>query len=213
VKRALIAITLALAVVLPASAYELNEVLTNIENADKSVNTIRFDFVQNVRFTEMNNENVVKGQATFAKPNRMRIEKTEPDRQVTISDGKTMWVYTPSYKQAWQGSWQGWVKAKAIPPGLVPVGGYVGELRKRFNLSLIPTDSGVRLAAEPKQKDLGYSLEIAVSTVTWMPSETLYRSDSAVVRTALSQVQVNPDVPASDFTFKAPSGVDVIPLN
>jgi outer membrane lipoprotein carrier protein len=162
----------------------------------------------------MGSDTVVSGQALFAKPNRLRIQKKQPDNQLTVSDGKNLWVYNPAVKQVWSGTWQGWIQAKVIPPGLVPVGGYVADLRKRFNLSLSPSSGdGVTLNAEPKHKDLGYSLEITVSTSTWMPSETVYKSDSAVVKTALSDLEVNPDVKEADFVFKAPSGVDVIPLN
>jgi outer membrane lipoprotein carrier protein len=198
----------------PSAAYELDQVLANIERADKSVHAIKFDFVQDVRFVEMGSASVVKGEAMFAKPNRMRIQKKLPDEQLTVSDGKKMWVYNPAFKQVWEGTWKGWVQAKAIPPGLIPVGGYVADLRKRFNLSLAgPAEEGVRLEARPKEKDLGYSLEISVSTATWLPSETVYKSETAEVRTALHEIRVNPDIKDSDFSFKAPSGVDVIPLN
>ena len=211
-----LAVSLALAALFarPAFAYELNEVLANIEQADRSVTAIRFDFTQDVDFTQMGSQSMVSGQATFSKPNRLRIQKKQPDQQLTVSDGKKLWVYNPAVKQVWTGSWQGWVQAKAIPPGLVPVGGYVADLRKRFNLSLSPSSgAGVTLEAEPKEKDLGYSLVIVVSTATWMPSETVYKSDSAVVKTALSAIEVNPPVKDADFVFKAPSGVDIIPLN
>jgi outer membrane lipoprotein-sorting protein len=46
-----------------------------------------------------------------------------------------------------------------------------------------------------------------------MPSSTIFRSDSAVVETALSQVRLNPEVKDATFRFTAPPGVDVIPLN
>lgn len=198
----------------PAFAYELDDVLSKLETADRSVNAIKFDFTQDIHFTEMGSDTNVSGVATFAKPNRMRVEKKKPDQQVTISNGKKMWVYNPAFKQVWEGTWQSWVQAKILPQGLIPVGGYVADLRKNFNLSLSSgEDGGVRLNARPKGKDIGYSLEIQVSTLTWMPTQTTFTSDSAVVKTALSSVEINPAVKDGDFSFKAPSGVDVIPLN
>jgi len=198
----------------PAAGYELEQVLVNLEKADKNVKAIRFDFVQDVRFTEMGASTVVTGQAVFAKPNRMRIEKKQPDEQITVSNGKKMWVYNPAFKQVWEGNWQSWVDAKILPQGLVPIGGYVSDLRKRFDLTLEQNaGEGVRIDAQPKQRDLGYSLEIVVSTATWMPSRTVYKSDSAVVETKLTQIGLNPAVKDADFRFTAPPGVDVIPLN
>jgi len=205
---------LALLVAAPAAAYELNDVLARLEKSDASVTAIRFDFVQSIRFIEMGADTSVQGQAIFAKPNRLRVEKKKPDQQITVSNGKKMWVYNPAFKQVWEGTWQNWVQAKVLPQGLIPIGGYVADLRKNFTLSLDPNEAdGPRLKAQPKVKDIGYSLEILVSTTTWMPSQTVFSSDSAVVKTALSSIEVNPAVKDSDFTFKAPSGVDVIPLN
>lgn len=197
-----------------ASAYELDQVLSNLEKADKAVSSIRFAFVQDVRFTEMGTESVVTGNAVFARPNRLRIEKKQPDQQVTVSNGKKMWVYNPAFNQVWEGSWQSWVDARVLPQGLIPIGGYVADLRKRFDLSLINhPGEGIRLSAEPKEKGVGYSLEVVVSTETWMPSKTVFKSDSAVVETSLTQVQLNPSVKDSEFKFSPPAGADVIPLN
>ena len=210
-KRLLMA-TLLLAA--PAGAYELPDVVKKMEGAEASFKSIGFSFSQEVRFTEMEGKNTVNGTALFAQPNLMRIEKLTPERQLTVSNGKTMWVHNPAFKQVWQGSWKNWVDSSAVPQGLVPISGYMADLKKRFDLAVLPTrDGSVRLQAKPKEASVGYELEFTVSTETWIPSRTVYRSESAVVVTDLTDVVFNPAAGADKFTFKAPAGTDVIPLN
>lgn len=195
------------------SAYELPDVISRMENAEKSFRAIAFSFDQDIRFTAMDATSTVKGRALFAAPDRMRIEKLSPENQLTVSNGKTMWVYNPAFKQVWKGNVKSWVDTSAVPQGLVPVGGYMSDLTKRFDLKLSEAESGVRLEARPKDASLGYALELFVSTTSWIPWKTVYRSDSAVVVTRLSDVAFDPVAGPGQFQFKAPAGVDVIPLN
>jgi outer membrane lipoprotein-sorting protein len=124
-----------------------------------------------------------------------------------------MWVYNPAVNQVWQGAVKSWVDASAVPQGLVPLAGYMGDLQKRFDLSLKEGPAGaVTLVAQPKDPSTGYSLELVVSTDKWIPFRTTYRSDSATVVTKLSDITFNPGPGADKFTFTAPKGTDVIPL-
>ncbi len=196
------------------SAYELPEVVRNMENAEKAFDTISFDFNQAVSFTEMNSTSTVTGRALFSQANCMRIEKLTPEKQLTVANGKTVWIYNPAFKQVWTGSWKGWVGSKAVPEGLVPLGGYMKDLQKKFTLSLAEDPAGgVHLLAKPKDSAQGYEMEFFVSTQSWLPERTIFKSESAVVVTRLTSVELNPKVTDAYFRFKAPSGVDVIPLN
>ncbi len=198
-------------------SYDLDRVLTELQNREKTINVIQFDFKQEINFTQMPNKTVVSGEAVFGKGGKMRITKKEPDQQVTVSDGKKVWVFNPAYKQVWEGSSKKWMDSTVIPKGVLPLNNYVEELRTNFNLkfgSAIEKDSNnIQVIAEPKNKALGYSIEMTVAPDSWLPVKTVYHSDSANVVTYLSKHQVNPDVQDSVFRFSTPKGVDVIPFN
>lgn len=199
------------------AAYDLPNVLAELEKKEKAVQVIKFDFKQEIFFTQMNSRSEVSGGAIFDNTGKFSIEKMSPDKQKTVSNGKKVWVYNPAYNQVWEGTASRWLNSSTIPKGLLPVGKYVSELRQNFILELIETTgvtgSAVGIHASPKHKALNYSMDIFVSTNSWLPLETVYQSDSAKVVTRLINTEVNPEISQSTFHFVAPRGADVIPLN
>ncbi len=194
----------------------LPEVITNMEKSEKDVSILRFDYEQKINFTAIETTSNVSGKAVFGKGGRFRLTKQHPDLQEIVSDGKTLSVYTPSYKQVWKGAWKGWERAAMVPKGFVPVNDFTQELKKNFDLSLAPKnlrDSLVRLNAVPKDRSAGYRLEIGVSSTSWLVEEIRFVTESADVKTFFSKIEVNPADERGDFKLEIPKGVEVIPLN
>jgi outer membrane lipoprotein-sorting protein len=65
----------------------------------------------------------------------------------------------------------------------------------------------------PNDGDLGYQLELKISTENWQLARTSYRSETAEVVTDLSNVEVNPSTSPATFKLDLPKGVEVISLN
>ncbi len=197
-------------------SYSLDQVLIQMENKERSMERIQFKFKQDIQFKEAGLTEKIEGQATFQKPNKMKISKQSPQNQVTISNGISLWVYTPSYKQVWVGKWKDWLHNGSMPQGIIPVENYVEDLKKNFNLSFTEDDDNdnqVHLAASPKEKDKGYELELVISTDSWLPIQTIYRSDSAIVTTSLFSMEQGPRLADDMFTFIPPKGTDIIHLD
>lgn len=199
------------------ASYDLERVLQELQSREDSMTTIQFDFKQEINFTQMGNKTVVTGEALFGKNGRVRIAKKTPDQQLTVSDGKKIWVFNPAAGQVWQGAYKKWVTSSILPKGVVPLNNLVKDLKDNFNLKLGPAGKNpadtVSIIGEPKKKELGYSVGILVNTGSWLPVETTYHSESADVVTTLSGHHVNPLTSESTFRFTAPKGIDVIPFN
>ncbi len=192
----------------------LPDVLSHLESKEKSIHSIQFQFEQDILFSQTGQSAHVEADAFFGKNGRLRVQKRQPDQQVTVSDGKTVWVYNPGPNQVWQGAAKNWLKAGWMPKGLVPLNGYVAELKKNFSLAVSASDTGtVTLDATPLDLRLGYKLQFVFSTQTWLPTKTIYVSDSARITTSLSNVTINPVDVARQFQFPIPKGATVIPLN
>jgi outer membrane lipoprotein carrier protein len=198
-----------------AAAPTLTEVLSNLESKEQSIQAIQFQFDQDILFSQTGQTSRMAGSALFGKNGRMRVQKSEPDKQMTVSDGKTVWVFNPGPNQVWKGSAKSWLKAGWMPKGLVPLSGYVGELKKNFDLTIAPSSDTARvtLNAAPKDPQLGYQLQFVFDQATWLPQKTIYVSDSARVATSLENVVINPPNAARQFQFAVPKGATVIPLN
>ncbi|OVE76549.1 hypothetical protein BVX98_05660 [bacterium F11] len=197
---------------------DLKDVLFQMEQREENIKTIQFDFRQEVRYVAMESVEKVEGKAVFQHPNKLRIQKEKPESQLTISNGKKVWVYNPSFQQVWVGQSRDWLSDSTLPKGMIPIQDYISQLKKNFHLTVrSPAEKkgkpNVLLLAHPKNVQWGYHLEFSISTETWLPFQTLYVSDSAKIVTHLFNQEVNPKVSTGTFRFKPPKGVDVIPLN
>lgn len=211
-------VTLFISLQIPLHAIELNRVLFKMEQKEVQIDVFQFNFTQNIDFLEMGVKKEVTGSAIFGKEGRMRIAKKDPQEQITISNGKKIWIYTPDFGQVWEGKWKDWVNSETIPRGLVPLHNYVAELEDNFDLSLAKGTetegaSVVFLEARPKVAGPDYELRLSISTETWLPVETMFLSSSARVVTTLSDAKINPTLKNDTFRFKPPPGTDIIPLD
>ncbi|MFN0117316.1 MAG: LolA family protein [Elusimicrobiota bacterium] len=198
-----------------SAAPTLDDVLNNLKIKETQVKSLELSFTQDIKFTEMTTGSSSKGKVTFLKPNKMRLQKLSPDQQTIVTDGKQVWVYNPAFSQVWKGKWKDWNSASFIPQGLIPVDGYTKDLQKNFDLTLRPSheNSEVTLKATPKNNHIDYSLEILISTVSWYPIKTFYRSSTAEIVTQFSEVKENAPVSPALFLFIPPKGTEIISLN
>ena len=198
------------------ASLSLEQVLLNMENQNKTMQNIKFEFRQEIQFVNASDISEVTGLAIFQKPGQMNIQKNKPQEQLTVSNGKKMWIYTPAYNQVWEGSATRGLGTSFLPKGLVPLDDFVLELRKDFNVRFSQTEKSsgelLWLVAEPKDASSGYRIDLCISTQTWLPTKTVFHSDSARILTELLNTQVNLAIPGSTFRFVPPKGADVIPI-
>lgn len=198
-----------------ATGLDVNWILNRLARSEKNIESVSFGFTQKIVFTETDLNQNIEGTAFFLRPNKLKIIRRDPREQITISNGKKVWVYTPSYKQVWIADWKNWQKSTGFwPKGVVSIHDLSSYLRKEFNLTAERAWGGsyVRLKGRPKEQALGYQLDVVISTRTWLPAETEYNSGSARIVTRMKNVEINPDYEDDDFNFTPPDGVEVIPF-
>lgn len=199
-----------------AAADALDAVLGAMERRQDAIRVVRFDFAQTIDFLDNDMASRVEGKALLGRPDKLSLTRKNPVEQTTISDGERVWVYTPSYNQVWVGDRKDWESGggKGLPPGLLRLDTYVTELKKNYDLTLAKEgDEVANLTAKPKNNPGDHRIDLVVSRETWLPREIVYTSASAVVKTAITNVDVNPNVKDSAFQFETPEGADVIPMN
>lgn len=197
---------------LAAYATDVPAVLFEIETRERALEALRFAFTQQVKFSGASGT-VTNGSAVFAKGGRFRVEKSSPEEQTIVCDGRTVWVYSPKNRQVWTGRSKAWMQGGALPKGLVPFGHFAADLRTHFRVQISSeTSESVVLSAAPKN-DWGYRLEITFSKADWLPRRSVYVSDAAEIVTTLVDLEPNPMLATGRFRFSAPPGTDVIPLN
>jgi len=199
-----------------ASAETLEQVVARLESTYRETRDLKAEFKQ-AAFNKSLNQ-TIEGQGTvwLKKPGKMRWEFKKPTPQTIVSDGKSLWIYTPELKQVT-------VSETPATLGAGPAGAFLmgmGRLREEFTIRFLnpanPTDANGHAVLDLRPKKREPTLARLVVTVD--PAESLIRT--AVIYDVLENtvtirfttIEMNPRIPESFFTFAPPPGVAVVPL-
>src|SRR5262245_23966211 len=123
----LILVLLVAASAVPAAAQSLDDVVREIETVYGRMTDLRADFTQTAFNKSLNQTIPARGTVYLKKGGKLRWEYVEPTPQEIVSDGKTIWIYTPTLNQVNTG------KAPDALSG--PAGSFLsglGKLREHF---------------------------------------------------------------------------------
>jgi outer membrane lipoprotein carrier protein len=203
------------AAAVPVCAQSLDDVVREIETVYGRMTDLRADFTQTAFNKSLNQTIPARGTVYLKKGGKLRWEYTEPTPQEIVSDGKKLWVYTPTLNQA---NVADAPEALAGPAGSFLAG--LGRLRSEFQVRFLNP-------AQPKDADGSWVLDLTPK----QPLPTLtrlilsvdgkrYEIRNAVVHDQFentvtmrfTKVSVNSGLPERTFTFVAPKGVVIVPL-
>jgi outer membrane lipoprotein carrier protein len=218
-RRVLALLVCVLAMAAPAAAQapaqSLDDVIRGLEGAYGTINDLRAEFSQNAFNKSLNQTIPASGSVMLKKGGKLRWEYTEPTPQEIVSDGKTLWVYTPTLKQ---------VNVAPAPEALAgPAGSFLvglGKLREHFGVRFMnpasprDRDGNVVLDLTPKQPLPTLSrLILSVDPRSWQVRKAVvYDQFENTVTMQFTRMALNTGLPDSLFTFTAPKGVATVPL-
>src|SRR5436309_12155123 len=196
-------------------AQSLDEVVREIETVYSRMTDLRADFTQTAFNKSLNQTIPAQGTVYFKKGGKLRWEYTEPTPQEIVSDGKQLWVYTPSLNQVNVGDAP---EALAGPAGSFLAG--LGRLRAEFSVRFLnpaqPTDAEGNwvLDLEPKQPLPTLArLILSLEPRGWEARKGIVHDQfENTVTLRLTKVALNSSLPDRLFTFVVPKGVATVPL-
>jgi len=193
----------------------LDDVVRGLEGAYGKMNDLKAEFSQTAFNKSLNQSIPAQGTVYLKKGGKLRWEYSDPTPQEIVSDGKTLWVYTPTLSQ---------VNVGPAPEALSgPAGSFLsglGKLREHFNVRFLNP-------AEPKDKDGNVALDLTpkqplptmtrliltVDPKTWEARRAvIYDQFENTVTMQFSKITVNTGLADKLFTFVAPKGVATVPL-
>lgn len=150
------------------------------------------------------------GQVIFAKPGRMRWTYEKPEKNLVVSDGKTLWLYDPAQKQV-----------QVMPVGKGFLSGAAiefllgkGRIQESFHVTAEGCGSNeVKLVLKPRENATYEHLELVVD-----PSSGAIRESVVIdlfgnrTEVRFSDVHENQGVAPGVFHFKPPPGTQVLEL-
>ncbi len=144
------------------------------------------------------------GDLYLRKPGRMRWDYRSPAGKLFLSDGKEVYLYTPSDNSAEK------MKLKESDDMRAPLAFLLGKLEfeKEFqNFQTEPAGAELKITATPKSDRVPYrEVEFFVAPDYKIHKLNITGQDSSVLTFVLSNEQVNPALDDNLFRFKLPDG-------
>ena len=198
-----------------AAGPSLDEVIRGLEAAYGKMTDLKGEFSQTAFNRSLNQTIPAKGTVMMKKGGKLRWEYAEPTPQQIVSDGKTLWVYTPPLTPVTVGPAP---EALAGPAGSFLAG--LGRLREHFEVRFLnpaePRDreGNVVLDLTPKEPLPTLTrLILAVDPRTWQVRKAVvYDQFENTVTMQFTQLALNSGLADSVFTFTPPPGAATVPL-
>src|SRR5258705_11759955 len=199
----------------PACAQSPDAVGLEIETVYGRMTDLRADFTQTAFNKSLNQTIPARGTVYLKKGGKLRWEYVEPTPQEIVSDGKKLWVYTPTLNQA---NVANAPEALAGPAGSFLAG--LGRLRTEFQVRFLNP-------AQPKDADGHWVLDLtpkqplptlarlilALDAKSWeIRKAVVHDQFENTVTMRFTKMAVNSGLPDRTFTFVAPKGVVIVPL-
>lgn len=148
------------------------------------------------------------GQFSFQRPGKFRWHVKRPYEQLIVSDGTHVLQYDPDLAQVTQRSVN---QSIGTSPAAILFGS--GSLEESFEVQALPDKDGLQwLRAVPKGADAGFT-HVDIGFRNDLPARLLLLDAfGQTTRIELSNIQSNPQLPASLFEFTAPDDVDVVKM-
>ena len=198
-----------------AAAQELDQVVAGIEATYGKINDLRAEFTQVAHNRSLGQDIKAQGVVYFKKGGKMRWEYTSPSPQQIVSDGTSLWVYTPELNQVNKGNAP---KALAGPAGSFLAG--LGRVRNEFSVRFMNPAAKLDAAGRPvldltpkNPTPLLTRLVLSVDPKDYLVRQAvLYDQFENTVTMNFTKIVTNAGIADSLFAFTPPAGAVVVPL-
>ena len=200
----------------PAASFSkdmtLDEITAKMEEADRNVNSLNFEFTQEIVYNLTNEKQVASGKVSFMKPEYVRITENAPLEQEIIANGSKVWIYTPKYRQVIVDSWKKWAKDSMIPESLFNFGKSWKELKNKYVISYEGQDGDRYVLLFKPAGGQSLQMRFWVESGSFIPVKVVITGENVTIRTEIVAKTINPKIDKALFNFKAPPGIEVMNL-
>src|SRR6266480_2345193 len=198
-----------------AQTITLDDAIRGIEGAYGRMTDLKAEFTQTAFNKSLNQTIPATGKVYLKKGGKLRWEYAEPTPQQIVSDGKTMWIYTPQLNQ---------VNTGPAPEALAgPAGSFLsglGKLREHFQVRLLnpaqpkDADGNVVLDLTPKQPLPTLTrLILSFDPNGWqLRKAMIYDQFENTVTMKFAKLAINSGLEDKLFAFVPPKGAATVPL-
>ena len=160
---------------------------------------------------------IARGEAIVMKKDRFRVHYTEPNEQLMVSNGKTIWVYTPELNQVIR---QPLESAGVNTKIYTEIGDSIAHYARHSKTTLTEDDAVYTLDMIPQDKDeMNYNeITAKIDKKSLNPVYMSLKYEGALMEITMEdtvnytaeEAAKEPSLSKKNFTFKAPEGAEEI---
>ena len=192
---------------------DAEKILARIRQQYRKEQSFSGRFTQQTTYTDTNETTLGMGLIWIQGPDKMRWEYQMPEKQLLVSDGRTLWYHTPDLNQVMTGSVKDIREARII----INLLSELKEQLQGFNLVVTKENQQIAVALSPLADDQTPPFE---SLKMFFSESSLALVETRMVDLFANKIVITykwksgPDkaLPLSRFTFVPPAGCDVMPL-
>ena len=183
------------------------DVVANVQSTYSSLTDASAEFTQTTKFKYTKNEQRFTGTMQMKKGNRYRVESPQ---QTLVTDGKTVWVYSPVNKQVVIDAYK--ENAQTFSPEK-----FIFGLPKNYSAVFIGDRTGdivvLKLAPRPGTNAFMKSLKVWITEADWTVQriEIVDANETQTIYT-IHNFRKNPGLADALFFLEPPQGVEVVDL-
>lgn len=189
-------------------ARELHSLVADIQKAYESIETLTFEFTQELSMNSMESLFEATGKAAFKKPGMMKWDYISPDTQQIVSDGKTIWIFQPAFNQVIITTFP---KERNVAYDFLSG---MGRLSEDFSITFLEGNSSkpYYLKLTPKNPQTNTTgLIIKVDEKTSMVEEfTNFDLLGNATKIKMKRVEINSELSSDLFSFTIPEGAKIV---
>ena len=197
------------AILAPAFAGEqrLEPLLKAVESRYNRAQSLRLNFTETYTAPKRSSQTET-GVLFLRKPGRMRWDYITPPGKLFLSDGKSVYLYTPDSNRVEKS------KLKETEDMRAPLAFLLGKLNffKEFRkFELRQEGAETWIVAEPTSENLPYSrVEFLVTSAAQIRRLKVIGDDHSVLDFTFEQETVNPRLESGLFAFRMPAGAEMV---
>jgi len=182
------------------------DIIQNVQNTYKDIDDAKASFSQTVKYNGSKSQ-TSSGTLYIKKENKYRIETSS---QILVTDGTTSWSYNPGKKQVVIDNYK--ETGNTFSPNK-----YLFQYPENFYSDLSGTETmGGKdvyvLKLKPREGGMVKSATLWVGKDDWLIKKIYIQTDESTTTFNVKNIQINPGLSNSKFTFTPPEGVEVIDM-
>jgi outer membrane lipoprotein carrier protein len=183
------------------------EVVANVQATYSALTDASAEFTQTVKFKYTKNEQRFAGTVQMKKGNRYRVESPQ---QTLVTDGKTVWVYSPVNKQVVVDAYK--ENAQTFSPEK-----FIFGLPKSYSAAFVGDKSGdvlvLKLAPRSGTNAFIKSLKVWIVEADWTVQRVEFVDGNGTQTIyTVRNFHKNPGLDDAQFILEPPQGVEVVDL-